>query len=125
MSATRRLRKLLTLLKSGGLSSGELDVAGFLQLDHFPAKNPDVEVLRFLLIPHREEMRDEEALACNRRVRKIHVVASLDRLSDAAGAVLLRYTSSNRNDPLGRRLAAETDRRAVEKSRLKAAARIG
>src|ERR1700730_10563365 len=52
----------------------QLDVAGIFRLDHFPAKNSDVEVLRFFLIPHGEEMRDEEAFVCNRRVRQIHAV---------------------------------------------------
>jgi hypothetical protein len=51
-------------------------------------KNSHVEVLRFLLIPHREEMRDEKAFACHRRIRQIHGVASLYRLSDAAGVAL-------------------------------------
>src|ERR1700738_771407 len=94
MSATRKLRKLFTLLRSGGgwrRTSGlsgsrattgiendpgvsQLDVAGIFRLDHFPAKNSDVEVLRFFLIPHGEEMRHEEAFVCNRCIRQIHAV---------------------------------------------------
>ena len=34
---------------------GELDIAGIFRLDYFPAKNADVEVLRFFLIFHCEE----------------------------------------------------------------------
>jgi hypothetical protein len=52
----------------------QLDVAGILGLDHFPAKDSDVEVLRFFLIPHGEEVRDEEAFVCNRCIRQIHAV---------------------------------------------------
>jgi hypothetical protein len=36
---------------------GQLNVAGILRLNHFPAENSDVEVFRFFLIPHGEEMR--------------------------------------------------------------------
>jgi len=95
MSATRKLRKLFTLLRSrGGFEEdiglvrrrattriendpgiGELDIAGIFRLDYFPAKNADVEVLRFFLIFHGEEMRDEKAFVGNRRVRQIHVVS--------------------------------------------------
>src|SRR3977135_2284593 len=95
MSGTRKLRKLFTLLRSEGVSrrtsglSGvgpppelrmndpcvsQLDVAGIFRLDHFPAKNSDVEGLRFFLIPHGEEMRHEEAFVCNRCIRQIHAV---------------------------------------------------
>src|SRR3984893_3547061 len=52
----------------------QLDVAGIFRLDHFPAKNSDIEILRFFLIPHGEEMRDEEAFFCNRSIRQIHAV---------------------------------------------------
>jgi hypothetical protein len=62
MSTTRRLRKLFHLL------------------DHFAAKNSDVTVLGFFLIPHGEEMRDEEAFVCNRRVGKIRAAASCEEL---------------------------------------------
>jgi hypothetical protein len=54
---------------------GHLDVAGIFRLDHFPAKNSDVEVLRFFLIPHDEEVRDEEAFLCNRCIGQIHTVS--------------------------------------------------
>jgi hypothetical protein len=47
----------------------QLDVAGIVRLDHFPAKNSDIEVLRFAQVAHREEVSCEEAFACNRRVR--------------------------------------------------------
>jgi hypothetical protein len=52
----------------------QLDVAGILRLDHSPAQDSNVEVLRFLLIPHGEEMCHEEAFACNRCIRQIHAV---------------------------------------------------
>jgi hypothetical protein len=52
----------------------QLDVARIFRLDHFPAKDSDVEVLRFFLILHGEEVRDEEALVCNRRIRQIYAV---------------------------------------------------
>ena len=88
MSATRNLRKLFTLLRSGGVSrrtsglSGvgpppelrmiqvlaRFDVARIFRRDHFPAKNSEIEVLRFFLEPDGEEVRREEAFACNRRV---------------------------------------------------------
>jgi len=47
----------------------QLDVAGIFRLDDFPAKNSDIEVLRFVLVAHGEEVRGEEAFVCNRRVR--------------------------------------------------------
>ena len=47
----------------------QLDVAGVAWLDHFPAKNSDIEVFRFLLVSHGEEVSCEEAFVCNRRVR--------------------------------------------------------
>jgi len=70
MSATRKLRKLFTRLRSDGrfkkdvwlvgsrATAGiendprmrQLDVAGIVWLDHFPAENSDVEVLRFLVV---------------------------------------------------------------------------
>ena len=59
---------------------GQLDVGGVLRLDHFAAKNSDVKVLRFLLIPHGEEMRYEEASLCNRRVRQVHAAVSCEEL---------------------------------------------
>ena len=59
---------------------GELDIAGIFRLDYFPAKNADVEVLRFFLIFHGEEMRDEKAFIGNRRVGQIHAVASCEQL---------------------------------------------
>ena len=39
---------------------GQLDVARIVWLDHFSAKNSDIEVFRFFLISHGEEMRGEE-----------------------------------------------------------------
>jgi len=59
---------------------GQLDVAGILRIDHFPAKDSDIEVLRFFLILHGEEMRYEEAFARNRCVGQIHAVASIREL---------------------------------------------
>jgi hypothetical protein len=59
---------------------GQPDVAGIFRLDHFSAKNSDVKVLRFFLIPHGEEMRDQEAFVCNRRVGQIHTAASCEEL---------------------------------------------
>jgi hypothetical protein len=47
----------------------QLDVAGIVWLDRFPAKNSDIEVLRFVLVAHGEEMSCEEAFVWNRRVR--------------------------------------------------------
>jgi hypothetical protein len=78
--ATRKLRKLFTPVKirrgleenlwlvgsraTTGIENdpgvSQLVVAGILGLDHVPAKDSDVEVLRFLLIPHGEEVRDEK-----------------------------------------------------------------
>jgi hypothetical protein len=46
----------------------QLDVAGIVRLDHFPAKNSDIEVLRFFLVSHGEEVSGKEAFVCNRRV---------------------------------------------------------
>ena len=46
----------------------QLDVAGIFWLDDFPAKNSDIEVLRFFQVPHGEEVSGEEAFVCNRRV---------------------------------------------------------
>ena len=46
--------------------AGQLDVAGVFRLDDFPAKNSDVQVLRFFLVPCGEEMRSEESFVCNR-----------------------------------------------------------
>src|SRR5215472_2505202 len=46
----------------------QLDVAGIFCLDRFPAKNADVEVLRFFLVPYGEEVRGEESFVCNRLV---------------------------------------------------------
>ena len=43
----------------------QLDVAGIIRLDQFPAKNSDIEVLRFLLVAHGEEVSCEEAFVCN------------------------------------------------------------
>jgi len=57
---------------------GQLDVAGIFWLDHFSAKNSDVEILRFFLIFHGKEMRDEEAFARNRLVGQIHAAASCE-----------------------------------------------
>jgi hypothetical protein len=77
--ATRKLRKLFTPVKirrgleenlwlvgsraTTGIENdpgvSQLVVAGILGLDHVPAKDSDVEVLRFLLISHGEEVRDE------------------------------------------------------------------
>jgi hypothetical protein len=53
----------------------QLDVAGILRLDHLAAKNSDVEVLRFLLVLHGEEVRSEEAFVCNWRIRQTHAVS--------------------------------------------------
>ena len=39
----------------------QLDVAGIVWLDQLPAKNSDIEVLRFFLVPNGEEVRGEEA----------------------------------------------------------------
>jgi hypothetical protein len=47
----------------------QLDVAGIVWLDHFPARNSDIEALRFILVAHGEEVTCEEAFVCNRRVR--------------------------------------------------------
>ena len=76
MSATRRLRKLFTRLgleenlgligsrAAAGIENdpgvGQLNVARILRLNHSAAKNSDVEVFRFFLIPDDEKMRDEE-----------------------------------------------------------------
>ena len=87
MSATRKLRKLFTLLRSDGVSrttSGLSGVGpppelrmiqvlaslmyGIFRLNHFPAKNSDIKVLRFFLVPSGEEVRGEEAFLCNRRI---------------------------------------------------------
>jgi hypothetical protein len=38
-------------------------------LDHFAAKNSDIEILRFILVAHGKEVSCEEAFVCNRRVR--------------------------------------------------------
>ena len=46
----------------------QFDVAGIFRFDDFPAKNSDIEVLRFFQVPHGEEVRGEEAFVCNRRV---------------------------------------------------------
>jgi hypothetical protein len=62
----------------------QLDVAGIFRFDHFAAKNSDVEVLRFFLIPHGEEVRNEEAFVCNRCIRQIHSVPPVNK-KDAAG----------------------------------------
>src|SRR5215831_102261 len=97
MSATPKLRKLFTRLRSDGVSrrtsglSGvgpppELrmiqvlsifDVARIFRRDHFPAKNSDIEVLRFFPVPDCEEVRREEVFVCNRLVRWIHTVPPL------------------------------------------------
>ncbi len=45
-----------------------LEVAGIVRLDYFPAKNSDIEVLRFFLVPLGKEVSGEEAFVCNRRV---------------------------------------------------------
>jgi len=58
------------------LGIGQLDVTRIFGLDHFSAQNPNVEVFRFFLIPHGEELGDPEAFAGNRRVGKIHWAAS-------------------------------------------------
>jgi hypothetical protein len=52
----------------------QLDVAGISRLDHYPAKNSDIEVLRFFLVPHGEEEGGEEAFVCNRCVGEIYAV---------------------------------------------------
>ena len=39
----------------------QLDVAGIVRLDHFPAKSSDIEVLRLVLVAHGEEVSGEEA----------------------------------------------------------------
>jgi hypothetical protein len=52
----------------------QLDVAWIFRLDHSPAKNSYIEVLRFVLVGHGEEVRGEEAFVRNRRVRQIHAV---------------------------------------------------
>src|SRR5215469_2690948 len=44
---------------------GQLDVAWVFCLDHFPAKNTDIEVFRFFLILYGEEVRGEESFLCN------------------------------------------------------------
>src|SRR5215831_3220660 len=46
----------------------QLDVARIFRLYHFPAKNSDIEVLRFFLVLDGEEVRGEKAFVCNRRV---------------------------------------------------------
>ena len=46
----------------------QLDVARIFWLDHFPTKNSDIEVLRFFLVPDREEVRGEETFVWNWRV---------------------------------------------------------
>lgn len=88
LSATRKFTKLFTLFRSDGVFKKDLwlvgsratvgiendprirqlDVAGIVWLDHFPAKNSDIEVLRFVLVAHGEEESCEEAFVCNRRV---------------------------------------------------------
>ena len=52
----------------------QLDVAGIIRLDHFAAKNSDIEVFRFFLVLHGKEVSCEEAFVCNRRVRQIRAV---------------------------------------------------
>jgi len=49
----------------------QLDVAGILRLDLFPAKNSDIEVLRFFLVAHGEEVSCDEAFVHNRYVKQI------------------------------------------------------
>ena len=51
---------------------GQLDVAGIFRFDHFPAKNSHVEVLRFRLVLHSEEMRDVESFVGNRCAKSVH-----------------------------------------------------
>src|SRR5215472_15847824 len=46
----------------------QFDVAWIFRLDYFPAKDSDVEVLRFFLVPDGEKVRREEAFVRNRRV---------------------------------------------------------
>ena len=47
----------------------QLDVAGIVWLDDFPAKNSDIEVLRSVQVAHGEEVSCEEAFVCDRRCR--------------------------------------------------------
>src|ERR1022692_3383017 len=94
MSATRKLRKLFTRVQirrgfkkdlrlvgsrtTAGIENepriSQLDVTGIVWLDHFPAKNSGIEVLRFIPVAHGEEVSCEEAFVCNRRVRQIHAM---------------------------------------------------
>jgi len=43
---------------------------GIVWLDHLPAKNSDIEVFRFFLVAHGEELSCEEAFVCNWRVSR-------------------------------------------------------
>jgi hypothetical protein len=52
----------------------QFDVAGIAWLNQFPAKNADLEVFRFFLVPCGEEVRGEEGSMCNRRVGEIQEV---------------------------------------------------
>ena len=81
MSATRKLRKLFALFQIrrcfkedpwlvGSRATARIEndprisqlaVAGIVSLDHLPAKNSDMEILRFLLAAHGEEVSCEEA----------------------------------------------------------------
>ena len=56
---------------------GRLDVTGIFGLDHFSAKNSNVEILGFFLISHGEEMGDEETCVRDWRVGQIHVRSPL------------------------------------------------
>ena len=77
----RRFKKDFWLVRSrttAGIENdpaiSQLDVAGIFRLDQFPAKNSDIEVLRFLLVAHGKKMSCEEAFVCNRRVRYFYAV---------------------------------------------------
>jgi hypothetical protein len=52
----------------------QFDVTGIRRLDHFPAKDSHLEVLRFFLIPHGKEVRSEKTFVRNRCIGQIHAV---------------------------------------------------
>jgi len=60
---------------SAGRNLGTLGIAQDITArKQFPAKNSDIEVLRFVLVAHGEEVSCKEAFVCNRRVRRIHAL---------------------------------------------------
>ena len=65
--AAKMIAKMPKIARNCESSVSQLDVARIFRLDHFPAKNSDIEVLRSFLIPDGEEVRGEEAFVCNGR----------------------------------------------------------